>query len=177
MCLGTQDDTISNVSQDLLNETFSSLSLASPAATTYTFDATSLSAAALSTSQSAVSSVGSSRTSSPSSASSLPSPAESHNDSNALSGGTIAGIVVGCVVGIAAIIAAGYIVLRRRQRRIAPAKETDAATKPAWVEPMAERGTADVSELSAAPLFAEVDGGYITHELPTKEKPGELSTQ
>jgi hypothetical protein len=40
VCIATQPDTISGVSQSLLNETFSSLSAATPAGTTYAFDAT-----------------------------------------------------------------------------------------------------------------------------------------
>ena len=177
MCIGTQEDTISGVSQDLLNETFSSLSSATPGGTTYAFDATSLSAAALATRPLAISSVQLSTTSQ-SVPSSLSSPLESTNpgeDPETLPGGTIAGIVVGCVVGVAAIIVAGYVIIRRHRRGKNATNHMNNVSEQLLEKEEPDNMTGIASELPENRVPVEIGGGYEAFELPDRQKPSELS--
>lgn len=119
MCYATAEDTIGNVSQQLLERTFSSLSSADPQATTFSFDATSLSAfAAL---PSTGSSIVSSSTSS-SSAAPTTTPAAT-GSSSSLSGGAIAGAVIGSVASIVIILGLAYLAFRRRSSQKATIDE------------------------------------------------------
>jgi hypothetical protein len=166
------------VSQSLLNETFSSLSSATPASTTYGFDATSLSAAALSTSLSTTSSTILSVQSTPSSFSSSPTPipTKSSSSSDTVSGGTIAGAVVGCVVGVATVLIIGYVVLRRYRRGKVPREEVSNTSKQSWDERKIDSGTHDISELPNSSGPAEIGGAYEAHELPGRKLASELPT-
>ena len=119
MCYATAQDKIGNVSQQLLEDTFSSLSSANPQATTFSFDATSLSAFAAIPSTS--SSITSSSTS-PSSAASTTTPAATGHSSS-LSGGAIAGAVIGSVAGIVIILGLAYLAFRRRSSQKATIDE------------------------------------------------------
>ena len=177
MCIGTQEDTISGVSQELLNETFSSLSSATPAGTTYAFDATSLSVAALATSSSTISPVQSSATSQsqPTSLSSPLEPTNPSEDSDTLSAGTIAGVVVGCVVGIAAVIVAGCTFIRRHRRRNNATKHTNNASMQLLEKEEPDNMTCIASELPEHRTPVEIGGGYEAYELPDRQKPSELS--
>jgi hypothetical protein len=179
VCIATQQDTIGGVSQDLLNETFSSLSSAKPAGTTYAFDATSLSTAALAMSPSAISSVQSSPTSQslPSSLSSPLRPTNSIEDSNTLPGSTIAGVVVGCVVGVAAIIVAGFVIIRRHRHGKNATKHMSNVTKQLLKKEEPDNMTCIASELPELPALVEIGGGFEAHELPDRQKPSELSAR
>jgi hypothetical protein len=178
VCIATQPDTISGVSQYLLNETFSSLSSATPAGITYAFDATSLSAVALATSLSTSSSTIVSDQPPPSSLSSSPTPipTKSSSSSDTVSGGTIAGAVVGCVVGIAAILIIGYIVLRRCPRGKLQKEEVGHVSKQLWEERKTHSGIHNMSELPNSSAPAEMGGVYEAHELPGRKLASELPT-
>lgn len=138
--------------------------------------------AALATSSSATSSsqsssiVTSSAEFSSSSVSSLPVPTSSSEDSDTLPGGTIAGIVVGCVVGIAAIVIAGWFAIRRHGRGKNPTEGTVNVSKQLLEKQESDNGKWNVSELPEPPVLVEIGGGYEAHELPNRQKPGELST-
>ena len=120
MCYATAQDTIGNVSQQLLEYTFSSLSSANPQATTFSFDATSLSAFAAipSTSSSIISSSISSSSAAPTT-----TPAAT-GSSSSLSGGAIAGAVIGSVAGIVIILGLTYLAFRRRSSQKATINES-----------------------------------------------------
>ena len=177
MCIGTQENTISGVSQELLNETFSSLSSATPAGTTYAFDATSLSTAALATSSSEIPSVQSSPTSQSSSSplSSPPEPTNSSENSDTLPGGTIAGIVVGCIVGVAAIIVAGYVINRRHRRDKNATEHISNVSKQLLEKEEPDNKAWVTSELPEHRTPVEIGSGHEAHELPDRQKPSELS--
>lgn len=129
MCYATAQDTIGNVSQQLLEDTFSSLSSADPQATTFSFDATSLSAFAAnpSTSSSIISSSTSSssaaRTTTGSSSSASTTTTTPSGSSSGLSAGAIAGAVIGSVVGLAVILGLAYLAFRRRSSQKATTDE------------------------------------------------------
>ncbi|KAM0708222.1 hypothetical protein Q7P35_004872 [Cladosporium inversicolor] len=167
---------ISGVSQELLNETFSSRSSATPGGTTYAFDATLLSAAALARNSSAISSVQSSPTSQ-SLPSSLSSPVESTNsgeDPDTLLGGTIAGIVVGCVVGVAAIVVAGHVIIRRHRRGKNATNHMNNVSEQLLEKKEPDNMTGLPFELPENRVPVEIGGGYEAFELSDRQKPSEL---
>ncbi|KAK4506887.1 hypothetical protein PRZ48_000620 [Zasmidium cellare] len=174
VCIATQPDTIANVSQELLNDTYSSLTSAAPSATTFSFDAASLVARALSTSSSIVASSQAATTTSATVSSSAASAtsSSSSSESSSLSGGAIAGIVIGCVFGIAAILIVGFLLFRRRRnnrggatneasytsvpRQSTEKREVDMAKGPS--------GAYELPSPNRPP--AELDVGHEPRELP-----------
>jgi hypothetical protein len=178
VCIATQQDTISGVSQALLNYTFSSLSSATPAGTTYAFDATSLSAAALATSQSMSSSTILSVQSPPSSSSDapIPTPTTSSSSSDTVPGGTIAGAVVGCVVGVAAVLVVVYIVFRRHRRGGSPKEEVGDFSKQSLDGRKTDNCTHNLFELPNSSGPVEIGGTYEAHELLGRKLASELPT-
>ncbi|KAF2213190.1 hypothetical protein CERZMDRAFT_96857 [Cercospora zeae-maydis SCOH1-5] len=114
VCVATQDNPIGAVPQSLMNETFSSLSSASPSASTFSVDVASLAARATATS---TTSSASTSTSSPTSTASETASPPNGGSNDGVSGGTIAGAVVGGVAGLALIGALVWFLLRRRARR------------------------------------------------------------
>jgi hypothetical protein len=179
VCIATQPDTIGDVSQSLLNETFSSLSSATPAGTTYAFDATSLSAAALAPSVSTASSSTISSVQSPSSSFSSPSspiPTKSSSSPDTVPGGTIAGAVVGCVVGLSAVLIIGFVVFRRYRRGKFPKEQLGHVSKQSWEERKTNNDSHNMFELPNSSGPAELGGVYKAHELPARKLASELPT-
>ncbi|PSN59091.1 hypothetical protein BS50DRAFT_594786 [Corynespora cassiicola Philippines] len=167
ICWATLSNPLTNFSETLVNETFSSLSSASPSATSWTFDLDSLSSTTSSTPASTAASTSASvssstaATSEPASSSTTPTsggsplPDAPGSDNTGLSGGAIGGIVVGVVGGIA-ILGAGAFFLWRRSRN-----NTAGGPKGAG------------SELDANPYaYGPSVGGYgaVAQEAPAQEK-------
>lgn len=94
ICWSKGQSPLHNISSKTLNDTYSSLSAASPAATSWSFNPQSLVPAT-----------------------STPSPTAAPATSAALSGGAIAGIVVGVVAGVAIVLGLAAYMLKRHRKR------------------------------------------------------------
>ncbi|PVH94512.1 hypothetical protein DM02DRAFT_633656 [Periconia macrospinosa] len=142
ICWAVPANPIATVSQDLINNTYSSLLSASPSAKTLTVEL----AALLSTSSSVPPS---SSTSTPSNTPSSSPPAEPLSStpsttpstspstspsppptSSSISGGAIGGIVAGAIAGIAAVSGGIFLLLRRRRNNNASPSADHASTSP-----------------------------------------------
>lgn len=110
MCVATQANPIARVSEKLLNDTFSSLSLASPSASTFSVDVISLASQATATKSSSTESESES-------APPTETPSDVTKSSDTVSSGAIAGAAVGGVAAVAAVAALIWILLRRRRTR------------------------------------------------------------
>ncbi|CAK7245867.1 MAG: hypothetical protein STHCBS139747_007472 [Sporothrix thermara] len=135
ICWATHHDILNNITNKVLNNTYSSLSKAHPSATTWAFDPLSLIAltappTSSATPSSAVSSAASSASAASSSSASFSnaasaastsalstSPADSTGGSKSISGGAIAGIVIGSVAGVALIAGVLFYLWRRARNK------------------------------------------------------------
>ncbi|KAF6803668.1 hypothetical protein CSOJ01_10744 [Colletotrichum sojae] len=109
-------------------------------------------------------------TAGPGSTSSLPTPTTSPRvESDQLSGGAIAGIVIGSLAGVSLILGAVYLLWRRRRRQSKTrASESDDAAVFACIG-----GKPELDGKPASPAMHEVEGGGV-HEMPIKESCQEL---
>ncbi|EME80225.1 uncharacterized protein MYCFIDRAFT_204508 [Pseudocercospora fijiensis CIRAD86] len=124
VCVATQDNLIADVSQLLMNETYSSLTAANPSATTYSVDVTSLVALATSSSSSSIATTSTASVSSTSSTAS-PVSAAAAPRGTPIATGAIAGGVVGGVAGLAIIGGAIWFFLRRSKKAKSKSKNQD----------------------------------------------------
>ncbi|CAK7207233.1 hypothetical protein SEUCBS139899_010043 [Sporothrix eucalyptigena] len=120
ICWSTHHDVLNNITNKVLNDTYSSLSSAHPSATTWSFDPDALIALTAPPTSSATSSggSGSATTSAPSTSGTDTNGGSGNNTSGTTSkvtGGAIAGIVVGSIAGVA-LIGLGLFLLWRRAR-------------------------------------------------------------
>ncbi|OGM48224.1 hypothetical protein ABOM_002162 [Aspergillus bombycis] len=112
ICWNNERSPLGNISSQLLEDTYSSLSAEAPSATTWAFDPQSLLPAT---------STPSTSTSPPSTTTAVTTPSSSPNSPSAsLSGGAIAGIVVGVVVLVAIVLGGAAYLLKRHRRRQNP---------------------------------------------------------
>ncbi|GIZ37267.1 hypothetical protein CKM354_000072000 [Cercospora kikuchii] len=184
VCIASQDNPIGEVPQSLINETYASLSSASPSASTFSVDVASLVSRATATSTS--SSATTTSTSSPTSTASETASPPSEDSDSGVSGGTIAGAVVGGVAGLALIGALVWFLLRRRARHThAPvptsptgdqAEKHDhfGAVSPGYSTPAPEY---HLSEMEGTREIKEMPGGaaHQVKELPSEQsEPREL---
>jgi len=127
ICWSTTESIIQNISVDSLRDTYSSLSSASPAASSFSFDPQAMIAATATTSSSIRTSPTSSPTNSATDNSSPGGSASSQNSGvpsspvassdSGLGGGAIAGIVVGVLGALALGAVIGYFVLRAMKKK------------------------------------------------------------
>lgn len=174
ICWATAENPIANVSEDRLNETFSSLSSARPSASSLTFDIAALTATSTPASSTA------SATSSPASSGASATPSETSSQSPAptggssgVSGGAIGGAVVGGVVGLA-LIGAGIFFLMRRKSKKAHQNELDGAN------PYIHNGYAGVAQAPPQEKYAHEaaseapSSSYPPVEMPANTHPMEM---
>lgn len=181
MCVATEANVIANVSDALLNQTYSSLSSASPSASVLTLDGASLASAAAATSTSSSSSSASSsiaaHSSQTSPATTTTSPASSSSSTH-LSGGAIGGIVVGCVLGISLIAAAVFFALRKRRSWHDPAQDPSGSPFSPGDQMAEKRGPGGPREIGSPPppWTAPVEMGLFRgyEELPTEPPRSEM---
>lgn len=169
--MATQDNPIAAVSDTLMNETYSSLSSASPSASTFSVDVASLAARATAT----TSSISSSTTTS---ATTTATPTSNSDDSITVAPGTIAGGVVGGVAGLAIIGILAWFLIRRRARKT---HSYEPPSSPTAGEDLRKDGAASVGCSTPAPQYhlAEMDGYREISEVPgngigPREGPKEL---
>lgn len=110
ICWNKNQSPLHNISTQALNDTYSSLSAASPSATNWAFDPQSLIPATSTPSTTAV--------------------PNTSPDSASLSGGAIAGIVVGVVAGVAIVLGVAAYMLKRHRKRQNSAPAPVSAPKP-----------------------------------------------
>ena len=182
ICWATPENPIANVTQDKMNETFSSLSSARPSATEYSFDLQALYATSTSTSSSASASATTSGAAGSAaqsqSASSTASPSPSSSSSSGLSGGAIAGIVIGAIAVIA-LIGIGAFILFRRNRKNARAAELDGKAHPQNAYQAAQEKNGQhfrQAGYSPAPQQEPVEMHQepATAEMPASQRPFEM---
>ncbi|KAL4915985.1 hypothetical protein BDW62DRAFT_187292 [Aspergillus aurantiobrunneus] len=152
ICWNNELSPLGNISADVLQDTYSSLTSAEPSARTWAFDPASL--MPVSATPSATDTPGVDTTPTPD------SEVVSNSGSDSLSGGTIAGIVVGAVVGVALILGAAWFLLRRRRRGQGFATAT--------VRP--EGAPAELGDERLKERF-EVDGSPLNKPKPAQELP------
>ncbi|KAF2714411.1 hypothetical protein K504DRAFT_496340 [Pleomassaria siparia CBS 279.74] len=120
-----------NATSQKMNKTFSSLSSASPSATSLVFNlaqilpSTSSSARASSTTQTSGSPSTSTNTAKSTSTASSSNASTSDANKSSLSGGAIAGIVIGVILGLAVLIAAAFFLLKRGKNKKPGRNELD----------------------------------------------------
>ncbi|KAI5368065.1 hypothetical protein Slin15195_G031990 [Septoria linicola] len=167
VCVATQDNPIAEVSDMLLNETFSSLSSASPSASTFSVDVVSLAARATATSssQSSTATEAATSTSADTASTTSTSTGES-NDLGSSPTGAIAGGVVGGVAGLAVIGAIVWLLLRRRSKK--QAYEPPTSPLAAETEKHDQFGAASPGYSTPAPQYhiAEMEGTREINEMP-----------
>ncbi|KAH8690650.1 hypothetical protein BGW36DRAFT_58296 [Talaromyces proteolyticus] len=119
ICWSTAHDTLTNISLSTLNQTYLSLSSASPSASSWSFSPEKLIAATAttttSTSTSTTKHTAMTTDTHSSTTSATPSSTTSPSSSSSLSGGAIAGIVIGAVAGVVIIVALLLYLFRRRR--------------------------------------------------------------
>ncbi|RHZ53429.1 uncharacterized protein CDV56_103374 [Aspergillus thermomutatus] len=155
ICWNKVRSTLGNISEELLQDTYSSLSAATPLASSWVFDPATLMATATHT--------GSTSSSPSTSASQIPdttatatsSPPSPDSSPTSLSGGGIAGIVVGVVAVVAIALGAGMYLLKRHRRRVNP---TAGLPPTPLTKPAHEAGPGN--------QVFEVDGERYLLELP-----------
>ncbi|OAL45411.1 hypothetical protein IQ07DRAFT_225064 [Pyrenochaeta sp. DS3sAY3a] len=162
ICWATAPNPVANISRELSNDTFSSLTAATPSATYYTFDVASVLASAAATASSSGTSVPSASitaSSSPTSSTIL------DTSSGGLSGGAIGGIVGGVVGGLALIGAVAFFLWRRRSNAKASSTPVNHNDNPYNDNPYMTQG------YQAVPTaFAEAPGAQHIAEAPAIQK-------
>ncbi|KAH8817218.1 hypothetical protein F5884DRAFT_853641 [Xylogone sp. PMI_703] len=156
ICWNSAHDTLNNISISALNKTYSSLSSATPSASSWTFDPVLLIAATqtYSTKTSTSTSVSTTSSAPTKSSSAPPPPTTTPHSSSSLSGGAIAGIVIGVIAALV-LLAIGIFLLRRRNK---------------------QRGVATTQEGPTTETYTYGKIEPHSHELadPRKDAPGEL---
>ncbi|EPE07581.1 hypothetical protein F503_00303 [Ophiostoma piceae UAMH 11346] len=114
VCWSTSRDTLNNITTDVLNDTYSSLSSAKPSATTWAFTPISL----VALTNPAITQTQTPNPDASSTGSSVPSttPTDDSDAGTSLGGGAIAGVVVGALGGVA-LLGLGVFMLWKRQKR------------------------------------------------------------
>ena len=170
VCWSTSRDTLNNITNDVLNDTYSSLSSAKPSATTWAFTPVSLIAL---TNPAVTQSQSQTPTPTPDSdassiGSSVPTavPTDGSGAGTSLGGGAIAGVVVGALGGVALLGLGIFMVCRRQKQRHSP----DAAAGPHDKTGGGYSGYSGYSDSYAQPSHApptELQGdNAVPQELP-----------
>lgn len=145
ICWSTTESIIQNISVDALQSTYSALSSASPAASSFSFDPQALIAATATTSSTRTSPTSSptnsaTDSSSPSAGggassqnSGVPSTSPVANSDSGLGGGAIAGIVVGVLGALAIGAVIGYFVMRAMKKKKEGAAGAPPVTDPSYM--------------------------------------------
>ncbi|CRG92219.1 hypothetical protein PISL3812_09275 [Talaromyces islandicus] len=172
ICWNSAHDTLTNISSNTLNETYSSLSSASPSASSWSFSPETLIAATQTTSSSTTSTTTTTTTSASKHTTALPTSthtstpssteSSSSSSSSSLSGGAIAGIVIGALAGVAIIAALAFFLFRRRRNSRDPSDSNPNVR----YEPVVY---GSVPKVKPAPEQAQV-----LSELPTSAQRSEL---
>jgi hypothetical protein len=157
ICISVTDSVLHNVSESVLNQTYSSLTSAQPSARTYSFDPYELEAQTQTTlTRQASASSSSSSSRSTASSSQAAGPTDHHHS---LSGGAIAGIVIGVLVGVAVIAVLVTFLLKRRKRSRSE-------------NPGVPELPPDNAYATPGPQKPPLDS--VLHEMETKRDPSEL---
>ncbi|KAL3496699.1 hypothetical protein BJX62DRAFT_232369 [Aspergillus germanicus] len=155
VCWNRERSPLRNISVDVLEDLYSSLTSDAPTARTWAFDP-----ATLLPETSVLTSTTTTTTTTPTATGTITtSPVSSPNNdsSDSLSGGAIAGIVVGAVAGVVIVLGGAFFLIKRRRKRV------NGGPKP----PPAELGyeTRPVNQLY------EADGNAMKMPLPPQELP------
>ncbi|CAK7212980.1 hypothetical protein SCUCBS95973_001644 [Sporothrix curviconia] len=122
VCWSTHHDILNNITNKVLNDTYSSLSKAHPSATTWSFEPLALIAETAPPTSSATSSGDTSATSSaPSAAATATNGGHESSVIRKTTGGAIAGIVIGSIAGVALIAGIIFFLWRRARNKQAAA--------------------------------------------------------
>ncbi|KAH7089240.1 hypothetical protein FB567DRAFT_591351 [Paraphoma chrysanthemicola] len=155
ICWATAENPVANLSKQLSNETYSSLSSAQPSATSFPININALLAS--STPASLASSLSASATSSTSSSPSPSTTGTNGGGGGGLSGGAIGGIVGGVVGGLALLGAIAFFLWRRKNNANKTAGDYDANTTP-------------YTSNGYQPAATEAPAGTYVAEAPATEK-------
>ena len=82
---------------------------------------------------------------------------------------------MGCAVGVAAIIVAGYVIIKRHRRSRNATKDMSNISKQLLEKEEPDNMACIASELPGHPTPVEIGEGYRAYELPDRQKPSELS--
>ncbi len=133
ICWSTAHDTLNNISNSVLNDTYSSLSSAHPSATTWSFSPFALIAEtqpALTATTSSTSTGTTSTTNPDIATGTAPVPTETGHAKPGLTGGAIAGIVIGVVALALAAVGAFFLWRRNKQRSVQITNAQELADSP-----------------------------------------------
>ncbi|KAF2154514.1 hypothetical protein K461DRAFT_275632 [Myriangium duriaei CBS 260.36] len=189
ICWNSAHDTLTNISASVLNDTYSSLSSATPKASSWSFSPLSLiaetsplpsSSTATSPTSAPTTSSASGPTTSSSSSSTSPSSSASSgpvsSSSSHLSGGAIGGIVVGAIAAVA-LVALVLLLFLRRKRASAPHQDRYDSNAPVHAYYADEGHGIQQSHLGSPQVpMSELSGQMQPGELPAhslNELPGD----